>query len=864
MIFSKSFLFSVLVVSSISAKVVHLSSHRNSLPILLFVLYLPTFFIPDILLVIGGRLLLSTRNNASFALTVASFITSIISIITLFSSASQIAFYLETGGEVRWSAASNFAHDPAGLKLLASGSVGIGLCTAGLTFVSTLLNAWLYQKVGDGLEFVGHLFSRQRSISKLEADLQPYQDEPSDAIAAPDVEAKSSKPTIKRPLLWRILLLSVVGVVALLQVLRPRSSPYGHLTTTLPFTLYEIFSSSEAAVCGANAASIPFPKPELLEALGWPSNNSNNTSNTTEIPAVPDWLPKYEIAGFDRFYEPHPNGTTWMPYNPKRDPLKISNLDESIFYTLQEAFEENEVMIKHVVLFHLESTRQDAFPLTNESHLHQLLTGEMGAFHNISELNSRLNTISKNAELLTGVHGGLGPGAEKSKGWRKHLQDGKGGLNVVGSQTAGTATLKSLIGSICGADPLPVDFTEEADLAIYQACLPHVFNLLSQGKDKLEGDSRSAVLARPWRSIHAQATTDQFDRQDVLMDNMGFNDSLARSFLMDPTSKYYPPKEPEANYFAYPEPELKPYLRDLFKQSEDEGTRLFLSHLTSTTHHPWSVPASYGDDEDFLSHWHWNEERPLNRYLNTLRYQDRWIGDFMDVLGELDVLDETLIVFAGDHGMAFREDCEALTTFENPHVINFQVPLLFFHPQLPRMQIKAATSSLSILPTILDLLIQSHSLDQHDITAASNLLQEYEGQSLLRPYLTEQEGRESWHFTVINAGAALLSVASAAVPWRLVMPLCKTAPYRFTNLDTDPAELHPVELWTIADLAKAVQKSEGEQAASWVKDAERMGLWWAGEQKRKWGYTGASLQDDKAPSRADGVGKINHDHWWNT
>ncbi|KPI36814.1 uncharacterized protein AB675_11756 [Cyphellophora attinorum] len=857
MLFSKSFLYSVLVVSSLTSKVVHLSSHRSSLPILLFVLYLPTFFLPDAVIIIGGRLLLSSRPNASLISNFASFIASIIGVVTLFASASQLGFYVETGGEIRWSAAGNFARDSAGLKLLASGSVGVGLCTAGLTFIATLLNPWLYQWVGSLLDFARNVFSRTSSYSQIEQTIQPYQDEPSGTQALTDIE-KTSTAVVVRKTLWRVIFVGLSGLVAVLQIVRPRHSPFAHLSTTLPFTLYQIFDAGEAAVCGANAIPIPFPKPELLASLGLGRPALGNSSWIGQHYSVPNWLPDYRIGGFDRFYWQPVNNSDdeWMPYSATMDPLKVSNAEEELLEPLREAFEENDVLIKHVVLFHLESTRLDAFPLTNESHLHQVLAKESD--NDMEGLNARLASISENAELLTGVDGHLGASkSSASEGWRSHLREGRGGLNVVGSVTAGTATLKSLIGSICGAQPLPVDFTEEADLTIYQACLPHIFNLFSQGKDLVDGASnaRVKVLQRPWRSVHAQAITDRFDRQDVLMDNMGFNQSIAR---------HYPPQEPEANYFGFPETELKPYIRDLFEQAEQEGSRLFLSHLTSTTHHPWSVPESFGTDEEYLSRWGWHEERPLNRYLNTLRYQDRWIGEFMDVLEELDVLDETLVVFAGDHGMAFREDCEALTTFENPHIINFQVPLLFFHPQLPRMQVKASSSSLSILPTILDLLVQSGSLDKHDSVAASDLVREYEGQSLIRPYIAEDAGRESWHFSIINAGAALLSVASAAVPWRLVMPLCKTVPYRFTNLEHDPAEIHPVEAWTMDEMQSLVVGKEGIDAMKWLRNAERMGMWWAGEQKRKWRYSGASLQDDKAPQKHAGVGQLQHDHWWNT
>lgn len=214
--------------------------------------------------------------------------------------------------------------------------------------------------------------------------------------------------------------------------------------------------------------------------------------------------------------------------------------------------------------------------------------------------------------------------------------------------------------------------------------------------------------------------------------------------------------------------------------------------------------------------------------------------------------------------MAFREDCNALTTFENPHIVNFKVPLTFFHPHLPRMQLDVPATSLSILPTVLDLLVSSESLGWDDQTLTNALLDEYEGQSLLRSFKSHEDGKSAWRISVINAGAALLSIASATTPWRLVVPLCKIATPRFTNLETDPYELNPLEVWHEPDFVRALEQREGRGAVEWYHQASETAYQWAYEQKVRWKYTGASSQDDKAPGRAADVGRIRHDHWWNT
>jgi hypothetical protein len=50
--------FALFVVSYFTAKLLHLGSHAGSLPILLYLLYFPTFLLPDALLLLGSKLLI--------------------------------------------------------------------------------------------------------------------------------------------------------------------------------------------------------------------------------------------------------------------------------------------------------------------------------------------------------------------------------------------------------------------------------------------------------------------------------------------------------------------------------------------------------------------------------------------------------------------------------------------------------------------------------------------------------------------------------------------------------------------------------------------------------------------------------------
>ena len=204
------------------------------------------------------------------------------------------------------------------------------------------------------------------------------------------------------------------------------------------------------------------------------------------------------------------------------------------------------------------------------------------------------------------------------------------------------------------------------------------------------------------------------------------------------------------------------------------------------------------------------------------------------------------------------------STFENGHISNIRVPLLFYHPSLPRIQLAINATSLSIIPTILDLLIATSSLNTQDLDIASNLVHQYEGQSLIRPFVDKKHGRQQWNIGVLNAGGALLSVSSAAVPFRLVLPICKSGVYRFTDTKRDPNEVSSIEENSISALAKSLREKFGEEESEWVVEAEKVGKWWVMEQRRRWGYNGASLQDDRNPKEMKGMGKTKGRHWWET
>jgi arylsulfatase A-like enzyme len=639
------------------------------------------------------------------------------------------------------------------------------------------------------------------------------------------------------------------------------------MSATLPLAMLEMFKSApdictEQATVNGNR----WPFPGLMEKPKWespkghfkgwaPGSNNNYVKQYRET--VPKWLPEVMPTGFSKWL---PKNTTHNKnnhsclgvevdgtfYNPISDPLKITNLNDDILDALQTVFRNETVKIRHVALVMLESYREELFPLQQGSDYHQIIMKSHGDADE-DEINARLSQLCPVAERITGKSGNF----KKNDGsdfdsvltpeWNDTTQDGFGGINIVGGFTTASLSFKSMAAIHCGAWPMPVDSFEESETESYQPCIPQVLDLFNNIK---ENKSTDDFVEQQWLPAFFQSITDGYDRQDKFDKKIGFKHIITKDRL-DHDAKEGDGLE-EINYFGYAETTLKSHIKDYIKQVQEQGKRMFLSHFTSTTHHPWGVPKSFKATNYLNTEGDMGWHEDFNKYLNSMRFTDAWLGELLQIFEDFGISNETLIVFVGDHGQAFKEDISSKTgTYENGHISNFRVPITFRHPNIPRVQYNANATSLSILPTILDLLIHTRSLNEKDIQAASDLIYDYEGQSLIRPYKASHNGRRAWNFGVINGGGSLLSLTSADAPWRLVLPLDQKSEYRFTDLKNDPLELKPLGKWSMQDLANAVKSKYGEDASQWAVEAEAVARWWGLERKRLWGYNRRGSGDKK-------------------
>ncbi|EED15230.1 conserved hypothetical protein [Talaromyces stipitatus ATCC 10500] len=843
----RPFLLSVIVVFTFASKILHLFQHRRNVRSPSFLLYLPTFFLTDFLVSIFAWLALSKLPGSWGIAGLA--IVAFVGAVDIGAVSSQFGFFYVTGAEVRWNAASTLASDKAGFNLLLSGLMPVFAFGTLLFTLSWILAPLITFILDSWLNAVGNAFA---GLSFRSRQYLPLTNEP-------------KEPRRRKYLALSITLIALFIILGI-DIYRPQV-PYDHISGTVPFTLAAAFQNQNATCLSDQQ---PFPlsdlvapnlwEPENGRYKGWKPGSQSSAADLATVMA-PSWAPESWPAGFGRWARKGQNSTQedallamsdavcpggnsrYNIYNPTLDPMRITNLDLDVLAPVQEALKDHAVPIKHVFLIEMESARKDIFPLKAGSHLYQQIIDahESASEEDLYELNSRLAAMTPVAEQITGESGNFNLKSDELRNnltadsWKDPSAPGMGGINVIGALTGSSLSFKSLVGSHCGVGPIPVDFMFETEAEVYQPCIMHILKLFNQLKN--EGQKEATDMrSQRWKSVFLQSVTGEFDNQVQLSLQIGFEESIFKENISTASAKHWHKGMKEINYFGYEEPEIYPYLKDTIEDAKANGERLFLTHFTSTTHHPWGLPAGVEVEDYWPRNGFASEHQPMNKYLNSVRYVDEWLGNVLELIEETGIANETLIVFVGDHGQAFEEDHHVTGTFENGHISNFRVPIVFRHPQLPRLDVHANATSISILPTILDLLITTNSLNDIDRDVASDIIQEYEGQSLLRPYKNSHNGRQAWNMGIINTGGTMLSVASAAAPYRLVLPLTRDFTFVFSDLSKDPYEIDLVEDWDFYSLVHTVKRKHGHDAAHWLKDAEKVARWWVNERKRLWNY----------------------------
>jgi hypothetical protein len=806
-------IFAIAAVSSLSAKILHIYAHNNVTDASFLVYWGASFFFQDTILLLIVRSLLELGSVFS---SVATVVTGVI----LLLASTNIAFFLVTGFEPQWRNIG-LAVSPAAWSTLLVGLAPTVAILAVLVMVSVVSrNVWALlaeasaeviwlgfsrlvanlrgnlSRLGDG-----SLFVRQRGNRKTEEEESLVKHDATDESV---LHSYNSKCLRLPRTLSRVHVCCGFGLAwqLLSTILRPSRFYARYMSwTTLLIPLIAFTSSPSHSPMSPHLVGNATAQ-QMGGLLGLPSNLSASLGETHRAS---------------------------LRYIAAEDPLKQANMDEELLPAL-EAADLQALNIRHVVLLTLESTRHDVFPLRQEGVIRQRLAATFDGQEIPQVVQNRLDSLTPFASWLVAGAGDSSAGSPESGNWTT-----RGGIVAEDAVTTSTYTLKSLTGTHCGLSPVAADFNVEYAHNAYQPCLPQLFDMFNDLRCPADKKSKDAVPGGNWTSVYMQSTTLGFDFQDELMLKLGFpSDKIYGSAYLHEQHKFDPVTLPDTNYYGMPEEAVERYLRDTFIEAKRNDERVFLSHLTSTTHHGFDIP----DQSEYVQlsgSWEWES---LSRYLNAVGYVDRWLGKIMDILESESVANETLVVVVGDHGLSIAEQ-GSYTPYQNPHVASSRVPLVISLPGLPNINISDPVSTLQVLPTVLDLLIETGSLSNCAIETAHDLVRNYEGQSLLRPLQSPTATSEhgSWQFVVTNPGGSVVAVRDARHPeWRLVVPLLPDQEWWFSDLELDPYEMAPMRSLDVEDLWQRIEAGVGGRGVTWAKEAMEVTRWWVGENYKRWQF----------------------------
>ncbi len=252
----------------------------------------------------------------------------------------------------------------------------------------------------------------------------------------------------------------------------------------------------------------------------------------------------------------------------------------------------------------------------------------------------------------------------------------KDSMLVENAYTVVPHTSKALTAGHCGvAPPLDTENTEAEPDALPAQCIPDL--LKEQG----------------YATAFFQSATEAFERRRMTVENFGHEDFFPLEAL---------PREgfSQANYFGYEDDVMLKPSEDWLQEQKKEGKPFMASYLTVTAHHDYVVPEGF-EEKKYV------EDEELNRYLNTVAYQDQFLEHLIDQYKKLGLYENTIFVIMGDHGEGFGEHGRRQhdnTIYEE----GLRIPMLIHDPKRfagsGGLRIEGPANQLDLLPTLTGLL----------------------------------------------------------------------------------------------------------------------------------------------------------------
>lgn len=185
-----------------------------------------------------------------------------------------------------------------------------------------------------------------------------------------------------------------------------------------------------------------------------------------------------------------------------------------------------------------------------------------------------------------------------------------------------------------------------------------------------------------YHTIMMQSSKRRSFNMEGIAQLLGFKEYYGKEDV--PIIKAYPQEAPQ---FGWDYDTLMFLNKKISERPKDKPFFSFL--FTGTTHEPFANPG-----EEFLVYPH--QDTGEHGMLNTLKYSDWSLAQFMSEAEKQDWYKDTIFIFTADH--VFKTDSDDLLDY-------YHIPLIIYAPDgsLPPKKHKGLASQYDILPSILDL-----------------------------------------------------------------------------------------------------------------------------------------------------------------
>lgn len=233
--------------------------------------------------------------------------------------------------------------------------------------------------------------------------------------------------------------------------------------------------------------------------------------------------------------------------------------------------------------------------------------------------------------------------------------------------------------------------------------IPHYGATITRGFPKLGVRCLPQVLGgMGYETLMVQNGDPVFDRQGEFAEHAGFSrvegfDTIAR----------HVPNAGRVSKWGLLDEALFDYLAQILEQRKAGAPPLFLVGQSITNHHPYTLPdPSFDRGEATTATW--------RKVRATSRYVDLALGTLvrrLDALAKQSGRRPLLVVLSGDHGHPGEAHVSNVLPASALFRENVHTPLLFWSPgrpgylwRLDRAALKAPSSSVDLMPTLLGLL----------------------------------------------------------------------------------------------------------------------------------------------------------------